>query len=107
MLYAASNPGHRKDAWLIDGVQWVKERNTHWSEHYSVSMEIHRLAYQNGTKTDWQLMVVIEQWWGPDRDKAIRYTSWLKVIAGKSDQILKWMKKQDITPNPELPSDRA
>lgn len=96
MIYAASNPGQRKDSWHVDGANWVKERHSYWGEHHSVNFDVHRLEYRRGTKIEWQLLVILEQWWGPDRKKGIRSSSWCKAIKGKPEQILSWLKKQSV-----------
>jgi hypothetical protein len=96
LLYAASNPGQRKDKWHVDGVDWTRERLSFWGTDYSVTLEVHQLKHQRGGKIDWQLMVVIESWWGPDRQKAIRSSTWNKIMSGKADQILAWLKRQDV-----------
>jgi hypothetical protein len=93
--YAASNPGHGKDHWQVDGVSWTKERHAYWGEHYSMQHEVHRLDHRSGGKVDWQIMVVIERWWGPERDKGIRDISWCKLISGRADRVLSWLSKQE------------
>ncbi len=57
--------------------------------------EVHRLEHRNGGKIDWQIMVVIERWWGPDRNKGIRDISWCKLISGRADRVLTWLRKQE------------
>lgn len=94
-LYGASNPGHLKDHWQVDGVDWTKERHAYWGEHYSVQHEVHRLQYRHGSKVEWELLVVVERWWGPDREKAIRDTCWCRAINGRPDRILAWFRKQE------------
>ena len=99
-IYAASNPGHLKDHWEIDGVTWTKERHAYWGNEYSVQVEVHRLERKTGMKVDWRIMVVIERWWGPDREKDIRSTSWCKLIIGRADRVLSWLRKQET---PRIP----
>jgi hypothetical protein len=60
-----------------------------------MQQEVHRLERKSGSKIDWQIMVVIERWWGPDRDKGIRDTSWCKLITGRADRVLAWLRKQE------------
>ncbi len=94
-VYAASNPGHLKDRWEVDGVAWTKERHAYWGHSYSVQLEVHRLERKSGAKVDWRMLVVIERWWGPDREKSIRVTSWCKLISGRPERVLAWLRKQD------------
>lgn len=94
-VYAASNPGHAKDHWQVEDVSWTKQRHVYWGEHYSMQQEVHRLERKTGSKIDWQIMVVTERWWGPDRDKGIRDTSWCKLITGRADRVLAWLRKQE------------
>jgi len=95
-LHAASNPGLLKDRWQFDGVIWTKERHNFWGERYSFQLEVHRLEQAAGTgKPGWTLLVVIERWWGPDRDKSIRESHWCRALKGKAERILAWMKKAE------------
>lgn len=95
-VYASSNPGHQKDRWKIDGVDWTKERHAYWGDQYSVSLEVHRLEYRRNDNVEWQLLVVIERWWGPDRQKGIRDTTWCKLISGRADRVRAWLRKQEL-----------
>jgi hypothetical protein len=96
MLCAASNPGQRKDRWQVGAVDWTRERHSFCGVHYAASLDVHRLKHRSSGKIDWQLMVVIEQWWGPDRARGIRSSSWCKALSGKPDQIVAWLKRQDV-----------
>ncbi|HUO00763.1 MAG TPA: hypothetical protein VMU69_31595 [Bradyrhizobium sp.] len=102
-VYAASNLGRGKDHWQIDGVSWSKQRHTYWGEYYSMHHEVHRLERKSGNKTDWSIMVVLERWWGPERDKSVRDMSWCKLISGRPDRVLAWLRKQDARPGSSLP----
>jgi hypothetical protein len=94
LLCAASNPGGRKDRWQVDGVDWTKERLNLWGGDYSVALDIHQLSRKRAGKLDWRLMIVTERWLGPDRAKGIRSSSWSKLISGKPDQVVTWLRKQ-------------
>lgn len=60
---------------------------------------LERLAFNRDRsvsgKIDWQIMVVIERWWGPDKDKGIRDISWCKLVSGRADRVLSWLRKQE------------
>jgi hypothetical protein len=103
-VYASSNPGHLKDRWTVDGVDWTKERHAYWGGQYSVQLEVHRLEYRRGNKVEWQLLVIIERWWGPDRQVGIRNTSWCKLISGKVDSVQAWLRKQPIQRTASVPA---
>lgn len=94
-VYAASNPGLGKDRWQVEDVSWTKERHAYWGENYSLQLEVHRLERKSGGKVDWQIMVVTERWWGADRENGIRDTSWCKLITGRADRVLSWLRKQE------------
>lgn len=94
-LYAASNPGRGRDRWTVDGVDWIQERHSYWGASYSFQFELHRLLRRSDGKTEWELLVAIERWWGPNRDKSMRDTYWCKALSGRTDQILAWMRKQE------------
>jgi len=95
-LYAASNPGYLKNHWQVDDVDWTKEGHSYWGEQYSVQFEIHRLEYRPAKAAEWTLLVVVERWWGPDREKTIRDTSWCRAVNGRADRIQAWVKKQTV-----------
>jgi hypothetical protein len=95
MLHDATRPKDLTDHWKVDGVEWEREEHSFLSQHYSTHIHVHRLTNRRGEKIDWQLMVVIEDWWGPDRKSPIRSTRWCKNIIGDSKKIVTWLKKQD------------
>jgi len=94
-VYARSNPGLNRDRWEIDGVSWTRERHSFWGERYSLQLEIHRLEHRQRANVDWQLLVVTERWWGANRDKAVRDTTWCKLLSGKADRVRAWLGKQE------------
>jgi len=100
IVYASSNPGHRKDHWVVDGVNWTKERHGYWGEHYSVQHEVHRLEFRGSN--EWQLLVVTERWWGSDGQKCIRDTWWCKLISGRADKVRTWLRKQEARLSPSV-----
>ena len=51
---------------------------------------------KSASEVDWEILVVIERWWGPDREKHIRYSSWCKLIRGRAERVLAWLRKQDV-----------
>ena len=93
-IYAASNPGHLRDRWSADGVEWIKERHYYWGDAYSFQVESHRLEHRAAGKAAWSLLVVIERWWGPDKEKAFRQVQWCKLLSGSADRVLAWVKRQ-------------
>lgn len=94
-IYAASNPGLTADHWRVDGVEWVKERHYYWGDQYSFQVEAHRLEYKESAKPGWLLLVVIERWWGPDKNRDLRQVQWCKVLSGSADRILAWVRRQN------------
>jgi hypothetical protein len=96
-IYTASNPGHVADHWRVGGVEWIKERHYYWGNHYSFQVEAHRLEHRDGGKGAWSLLVVIERWWGPNKDKDLRQTQWCKLLSGSADRVLAWTKRQDVS----------
>ena len=76
-------------------MEWIKERHYYWSDGYSFQLESHRLEQRGTAQAAWSLLVVIERWWGPDREKAFRQVQWCKLLAGSADRVLAWVKRQD------------
>lgn len=103
-VYASSNPGQRRDRWQVDGVDWTKERHAGWADQYSFQLEIHRLERRRGDKLEWQLLVVVEHWWGADRRKGIRDTSWCKLVSGRAESVLAWLRQQEAQRAPPGPA---
>jgi transposase InsO family protein len=82
VLYSASNPSRDKDRWIVDGVLWLKERHAYWGTDYSVQLEVHQLQTQHHHKGNWKILVVVERWWGDDKQECIKDQFWCKLIEG-------------------------
>jgi hypothetical protein len=95
-IYDGSNPGHKTDRWRVDGVEWIKERHYYWGERYSFQVETHRLTHDDSAKPGWTLLVVIERWWGPDKNRDLRQVQWAKILSGSSDKVLAWVRRQNV-----------
>jgi hypothetical protein len=93
-IYDATNPGRTKDQWLVDGVEWTRARHSCFSGELSFQLEIHTLIRRGVGRASWCLLVVIEHWWGPDRNSELRFGEWSRLVYGRADDALAWIKRQ-------------
>ena len=93
-VYAATNPGLTRDSWEVDGVAWRRQRHSHWSAEYSFQLEVHILDRQGGPRSGWTLLVIVEHWWGPDRDQASRTVEWCRLLKGRTEEVQAWLKQR-------------
>ncbi len=95
-LYDASNPGRLKDKWSVDGVDWTIAKHGCFAPDLSYQLEIHTLARRNTGSGNWTLVVVIEHWWGPDRRTELRHEEWCRLLFGRAESVINWVKRQAI-----------
>ena len=95
-IYDATNPGRSKDKWIVDGVEWSRTRHSCFAGELSFQLEIHSLAQRSSGRAGWCLLVVIEHWWGPDRSSELRYGEWSRLLYGRAENALNWLKRQSI-----------
>jgi len=92
-LQAASNPHATIDRWSFDGVDWRRERQSHWAQDYAYQLEQQILTHAG--RPAWSLLVIAETWWGPDRKTALRQTQWGRVVSGSKPAALAWFNKHE------------
>jgi len=78
--------------WRVDDVGFQRQRHTHWGRNHSFSLDIYTL--RGATPRRWELIVVRETWWGPDRRKSLRSSQWAKLIGGSKAAALGWFRRE-------------
>lgn len=89
-LLLRTDPGPASDSWIVDGVAWSRQRHTYWGLAHSFRIEAHTLA--RGGIRAWRLLVVKETHWGCDRGEAARSVCWCQLEAGRSEDVMVWMR---------------
>ncbi|MBI4185396.1 MAG: hypothetical protein HY521_15500 [Proteobacteria bacterium] len=92
-LYHATNPGHDKERWGVDGLEWVRERHGFSGRDHAFRIECHTLTYGQKGQNSWSLLVVVERWWQPGGKDALRTSEWRCVLRGRASDVLAWFGK--------------
>lgn len=95
-LYHESSPGPTSDRWQFDGVDWVRETYNISTRHYSFHIETHILRHQRGSPRPWSLLVVVERWWRPGQQDALKVTEWRQILDGRDKDVLRWFDRQRV-----------
>lgn len=93
LVLSATNPGLTADRWQVADVQWSRVRHNYTGHAYSFSLEIHTLERQRAGRLAWRLLVVVETWWGSDREP-LRAATWARAEAGDAHAIIDWVEEQ-------------
>ena len=93
-LYHESNPGPTIDRWQYDGIDWVRETCRIGMRDYAFHIETHILTHHGKGPATWSLLVVVERWWQPDRQDAMRTTEWRRLLKGRDNQVIGWFDRQ-------------
>jgi hypothetical protein len=94
IIRAATAPGPDCARWQAGGVDWRRQRHAFSGDGCSFAIEIHRLAFVRPGAASWSLMVVIEHWWGADKE-ALKSTSWARCLSGSSAAIFAWARTHE------------
>jgi hypothetical protein len=95
-VQAASNPGRQRDNWEVAGATCTRERHSYHGSSHSMQIEVHRLVYWGGRgSSGWEILVITERWWDPHaHNKAIRDTTWCRLLKGQARDVFTWFKMQ-------------
>jgi hypothetical protein len=94
IVQRATIPGAECENWQVDGVDWRRQRHAFAGGGYSFAVEIHRLACARPGKSSWSLMVVVEHWWGADKE-VLKTASWARRLSGSSASIFAWVRDHE------------
>ena len=88
----APGPGSELTSWSAHGVTCRQDRHRFSGQGYSFSFEIVHLSHEGKRRQQWQLVIVSELWRFKDAKGEPRGSKSLKVINGKTSDILSWMR---------------
>ncbi len=94
IVQRATIPTADCEHWQVGEVDWHRHRHAFAGGGYSFAVEIHRLACSRPGKSSWSLMVVVEHWWGADKE-ALKMSSWARLLAGSSAAIFTWVRDHE------------
>jgi hypothetical protein len=89
----APSPGGEINAWTAHGVECTRDRHRYNGQTYSFAFEVLHLRFNGSPRKRWHLVIVSELWRFHEARVEARGTKSLKVIAGKSADILEWMRR--------------
>lgn len=81
-----------KTHWLIDGVEWRRERHSHTGQRHGFTLEV-----TTGTSVAapaWSLMVVKEYWRGASGED-LKMMQWAQVEQGSRAHVVAWLSRQE------------
>jgi hypothetical protein len=84
-----SHIGHHE--WSVRGVDCRRERHSYSAPAYSFDLDILNVRAKGGADSRWELFIISEFWLSADR-VSIHSPKWLKLIAGKPADVLRWIK---------------
>jgi len=77
--------------WSVRGVDCRRERHSYSAPAYSFDLDILNVRAKGAADGRWELFIISEFWRSADR-ASIHSPKWLKLIAGKPTDVLKWIK---------------
>ena len=93
LLLGIGNPGSKLTCWMVDGVEWRRDRYTVTGHSHGFAIEIVTLT--RGGRRGWSLMVTKEYWWAGAGSEAIKSLRWARPVNGRRKDILEWFRKQE------------
>ena len=80
-----------RNEWSVRGVDCKRERHNYSSRCYSFDLDILNLRAKGGADGIWELFIMTEFWRAGD-GSSMHSPKWLKLVAGKPTDVLKWIK---------------
>jgi hypothetical protein len=82
--------GLGKHKWELRGVECALDRHSYNGELYGFDVEVLRVRLMAGARPKWEVYVVTE-FWRDEAGESVRMTKWLKLLAGTSSDVVKWI----------------
>jgi hypothetical protein len=89
----APGPGGDQAAWIAHGVECARDRHRFTGQSYSFSFEVLSLRFNGSPRNRWHAVIISELWRFADASTEARSTKSLKVLKGKSADVLIWMRR--------------
>jgi len=94
LLLSTHNSGFKKLRWEVDGVEWEHDRYTATCAKHGLSIDIITLTRKG--RRGWTLMVTKEFWWVGQESKPLKNLRWARVVGGRREDIMNWLRTQEI-----------
>jgi hypothetical protein len=82
-----------RSAWISHGVDCLRERHRFDGQTYSYVFEVLLLRFAGGRREGWHVAILTELWRFAGSKSEARQTKSLRVIGGRSADVLSWMRK--------------
>lgn len=89
-----NNPGPvlGQRSWKARGVACLLERHVYLGANYSFHTNVLQITSEISGQSSWRALIISEFWEGK-LGETIHSTKWLKLMEGKSTDLLKWIKE--------------
>lgn len=89
-----NNPGPvlGQCSWKARGVACLLERHVYLGANYSFHTNVLQITSEISGQSSWRALIISEFWEGK-LGETIHSTKWLKLMEGKSTDLLKWIKE--------------
>jgi hypothetical protein len=77
--------------WSVRGVDCRRERHSHSAPAYSFDLDVLNLRAKGDAGGAWELFIVTE-FWRSGAGASMHSPKWLKLVRGKPNDVLKWIK---------------
>ncbi len=78
--------------WRFGGAEWESARHSFTGAAHGFVAEVTTVAGEG-----WLLLVAKEYWWAGGKENALRNQRWAKLVKGKPDAVLGWLRRQEKT----------
>ena len=76
--------------WSVFGVDCRRDRHSYNAPLYSFDLDILHVREAGRSERRWELFIVTEHWHAAD-GSSMHSPKWLKLVSGKSSDVLKWI----------------
>jgi hypothetical protein len=85
--------GANRSEWISHGVNCLRDRHRFDGQAYSYVFEVLQLRFASGRREGWHVVIITELWRFAGSRGEVRPTKSLRVIGGRSADVLSWMRK--------------
>jgi len=78
--------------WKARGLECRRERHSHAGPSYGFDLDILALRADSSEDGRWEVFIVTE-FWRSGGGASLHSPKWLKLVAGKQADVLKWIKR--------------
>jgi hypothetical protein len=94
LLLSTTNPRKERFRWMVDGVEWGRERQSFAGPNYSVALEVFTLMHPG--RDGWKLMVIKEFWWAGTQKNVLKSIRWARPLSGQASKAIAWFRRQQV-----------